>query len=283
MIYQFQRDGFVEPRREFVLGAIIGDSVGAKYEWRSIHVKDFDLYAPNFGYTDDSIMTLAVMDILFQKAYSDEHKPFDIFRKWGFRYPDAGYGGRFMDWLAAKDYRQNDSYGNGAAMRVSPVGWYGTSEEEVRQLSRLVTQPSHCHPEGLKGAEVTALSVFYARTGKSKAFLRSFAESQYTLYPSEEALNLSNRGHGLETCQVSVPQALSAFFLTDSFESCLRTIIAAGGDCDTTAAIACGIAEAFYGIPDKKLKTMAVDQFRDDPEAIALLEGTESHRVFHEI
>lgn len=264
-------------------GALIGDGVGSVYEFHNEDAHEgFDLYNPAFHFTDDSVMTLAVMDMLYQKITGDKKKVVDCFRKWGRRYPDAGYGHSFYKWLMDQDYYINDSYGNGAAMRVSPVGWYAKNEKECQKLSFEVTSLSHGHPEGIKGAEVTAMMIFYARKGKSKAELQKYAASKYRLFHSIEELRASNHGHGLEICQVSVPQALSCFFLTDSFESCLREMILAGGDTDTTGAIACSIAEAYYGGCDPKLEAMALQGFQGDKEAVQLLTSGESIKAFHE-
>jgi ADP-ribosylglycohydrolase len=264
-------------------GALIGDGVGSVYEFDNDAAKEgFDIYNPAFHFTDDSVMTLAVMDILKQGISTDKKKTVDCFRKWGRRYPNAGYGRSFYKWLMDQDYYINDSYGNGAAMRISPVGWFGRNEEEVKTLSANVTGLSHHHPEGLKGAEVTAMMVYLSRKGKSKAELCSYAKKNYRLYPNLTELKASNHGHGLEICQVSVPQALSAFFLTNSFEECLRTIILAGGDTDTTAAIACSIAEAFYGGVPSRLQAMALAGFQADPEAVDLLTSASSLMIFHE-
>lgn len=264
-------------------GALIGDGVGSVYEFDNASAHEgFDLYNPDFHFTDDSVMTLAVMDMLVQGIASEKKKVVDCFRKWGQRYPEAGYGRSFKRWLFDTDYYINDSYGNGAAMRVSPVGWYARNEKEVIKFSYEVTSLSHAHPEGIKGAEVVAMMVYLARKGKSKDELNQYARSKYKLFRNIEELRASNHGHGLEICQVSVPQALSCFFLTDSFESCLREMILAGGDTDTTAAIACSIAEAFYGGTDPKLEALALEGFASDQEAVRLLTSEESLKAFHE-
>jgi ADP-ribosylglycohydrolase len=229
-------------------GALIGDVEGSRFEFDNTSKRNFDLFSPTCRITDDSVMTLAVLDICRKKQLSNPKAIIDTFRRWGKRHPDAGYGSRFYSWLLLrKDYEFNHSYGNGAAMRISPVGFLAETEQEVRIWSKAVTEVSHDHPEGLKGAEVTAMCIFYARNKKSKEFIQKYAEKQYDLFPDYQSLCRSNHGHGLEICQVSVPQAISAFLLSNSFEDCLRIIISAGGDCDTTAAIACPIAEAFYG------------------------------------
>jgi ADP-ribosylglycohydrolase len=265
-------------------GALVGDGVGSVYEFHNEWAKEgFDLFSPAFHFTDDSVMTLAVMDMLYQGITGDKKKVVDCFRKWGRRYPDAGYGRSFSRWLMSDDYFINDSYGNGAAMRISPVGWFARNEKEVQKLSFEITSLSHAHPEGIKGAEVTAMMVYYARKGKSKDELRRYAASKYRLYRNKEELRASNHGHGLEICQVSVPQALSGFFLSESFEECLSEMILAGGDTDTTAAIAGGIAEAYYGGVDPRFQEMALQGFKDDKEAVFLLTSEEAKSAFHEI
>jgi ADP-ribosylglycohydrolase len=264
-------------------GALIGDGVGSVYEFdNEACTPDFDLKNPAFHFTDDSVMSLAVMDILYQGIWSDKKKTVDCFRKWGRRYPNAGYGHSFYRWIMDEDYYINESYGNGAAMRISPVGWFAKSQKEVVELSSAITGLSHHHPEGIKGAEVTAMLVYLARKKKSKEELLSYAKSHYRLYKSLDELRASNQGHGLEICQVSVPQALSAFFLTSSFESCLRAIVYAGGDTDTTAAIACGIAEAYYGKCDPSLITLADQGFSGDNEAQFLLHDPKVRTLFHD-
>lgn len=267
-----------------MFGAFIGDIEGSVFEFNNTSKRNFDLYDERDFFTDDSVMTLAVMDMAVHSLLGDPKAIVDTFRKWGKRYPDAGYGGRFRSWLLfQKDYASNDSYGNGAAMRISPIGWFAKSEDEVKSLSNAVTSVSHRHPEGLKGAETTAMMVYLSRSGKTKKELKAYAESQYPLYKDITSLRASNSSHhGLEICQISVPQALSAFFLSKDFEDCLRIIISCGGDCDTTAAIACSIAEAFYGKVDSKLKQWVIERFKDDREAIDLLTNPAYNTIFHD-
>jgi ADP-ribosyl-[dinitrogen reductase] hydrolase len=234
-------------------GAFIGDIEGSIFEFHNTHDRNFDLFDQDLAFTDDSVMTLAVYDVIKRGAIANEHKIADILREWGQAYPYAGFGNYFDTWLYQTDYRANPSCGNGAAMRISPVGFYAHNEAEVKTWSRHVTVVSHNHPEAVKGAEVTALCIYYAAHGKSKEFIKKYAEKNYALYPDFGSLCLSNHGHGLEICQVSVPQAISAFLMSTSFEDCLRIIISAGGDCDTTGAIACSIADAYYHDIDPKL------------------------------
>lgn len=228
-----------------MIGALIGDSVGSKYEFNNIKTKNFKIELDDYELTDDSIMTLAVCDILHNGYENDRDKIIDTFKMWGRAFPNAGYGSTFYHWVLGDNRKPYNSCGNGSAMRVSPCGWYGNTEEEVKRLAKAVTEVTHNHPEGLKGAEVTAMCVYYARTGKDKEFIRHYAKQYYNLDFDYEELRKTYR-HGAEICQVTVPQAIYCFLISNSFEDCLRTTISIGGDCDTTAAISCAIAEAYY-------------------------------------
>ena len=234
-----------------MLGAMIGDTVGSVYEFNNVRSKDFPLFSKNSFLTDDSIMTLAVAEIMQNHYYDDKDKIIDTFKKWGRAYPDRGYGGHFFDWLFSDERESYHSFGNGAAMRISPVGWYCQDEEEVKKISKAITEVTHSHPEGLKGAEVTAMCIFYARNGKSKEFIKQYAEKYYNLNFEYEELRKNYRFN--ETCQKTVPQAIFCFLISSSFEDCLRTTISIGGDCDTTAAISCSIAEAYYKDIDESI------------------------------
>ena len=234
-----------------MLGAMIGDTVGSVYEFNNVRSKDFPLFSKNSFLTDDSIMTLAVAEIMQNHYYDDKDKIIDTFKKWGRAYPNRGYGGHFFDWLFSDERESYHSFGNGAAMRISPVGWYCQDEEEVKKISKAITEVTHSHPEGLKGAEVTAMCIFYARKGKSKEFIKQYAEKYYNLNFEYEELRKNYRFN--ETCQKTVPQAIFCFLISSSFEDCLRTTISIGGDCDTTAAISCSIAEAYYKDIDESI------------------------------
>ena len=233
-----------------MLGAIIGDTVGSCYEYGFVHSKNFELLTKYSHPTDDSMMTLAVADILQNGYQNDKEKIIDTFKKWGRAYPHAGYGGMFKHWLMSDDRKPYCSYGNGAAMRISPVGWYAQNEEEVKKYAKAVTEVTHNHPEGLKGAEVVAMCIYYARTGKDKDFIRKYVEQYYDIDFDYETLRYTfhrNRA----TCQDTVPQAIYCFLISQDFEDCLRTTISIGGDCDTTSAISCAIAEAYYQYDEK--------------------------------
>ena len=227
-----------------MIGALIGDTVGSVYEFNNINTKDFPLFDKECFLTDDSILTLAIAEIIQNNWQNDKAKVIETIKRWGRAYPDRGYGGRFARWLFSDDTEAYNSFGNGASMRISPVGWYARSEEEVKELSRLVTEVTHNHPEGIKGAEVVAMCIYYARMGKSKDFIREYVSKYYNLDFDYE--DLVKNFEFDETCQNTVPQAIYCFLISTSFEDCLRTTISIGGDCDTTAAISCAIAEAYY-------------------------------------
>jgi type I restriction enzyme M protein len=232
-----------------MLGAIIGDTVGSVYEFNNIRSKDFALFSKDSFLTDDSIMTLAVAEIMKKGHINDKEKIIDTLKKWGRKYPDRGYGGSFYRWLFGNSREPYYSYGNGAAMRISPVAWYANNEDEVRDFSKKVTEVTHDHPEGLKGAEVTAMCVYYARIGKTKQFIEEYVKQFYNIDFNYKELKQTYWFN--ETCQDTVPQAIYCFLISKNFEDCIRTTISIGGDCDTTAAISCAIAGAYYGIPKK--------------------------------
>lgn len=255
-----------------MLGAIIGDTVGSVFEFHNIKSKDFPLISFGCEPTDDSILTLAIAEILQNGWQYDKMKVVQTIKKWGRTFPYAGYGGRFGDWLFSDSTDGYNSLGNGSAMRVSPVGWYANSEDEVKEFSRLVTEVTHSHPKGLLGAEVTAMCIYYARIGKSKEFIKEYASRFYVLDFEYEKL-VENYFFN-ETCQDTVPQAIFCFLISENFEDCLRTAISIGGDSDTLAAIACSIAEAYYKEIDEKLKREVIDLLpppRNGCDALAVL------------
>lgn len=251
-----------------MLGAIIGDTVGSVYEFHNTKTKSFKLFTDRSEPTDDSIMTLAVADVLLSGDTSYDNVVKTL-RKWGNEYPYAGYGGMFANWLRTRLPEPYNSCGDGAAMRISPVGWVAKSEEEVIKLSRAVTEVTHNHPEGIKGAEVVAMCVFKARMGASKEQLREYIASQYPIVKDLDYEDLRQHYKFTELCQDTVPQALYCFLISKDFEDCLRTTISIGGDCDTTAAMSCAVAEAFYGIPNN-LKEQIMEYL--DIDMIELIE-----------
>jgi type I restriction enzyme M protein len=234
-----------------MLGAIIGDIVGSRFEWNNNRSKQFEFLTYKCSVTDDSIMSLAIAKALLESKadYSDlSENAIKYMQEIGRHYPDCGYGGQFRKWIFSDNPKPYDSYGNGAAMRVSACGFVANSLEEAKRLSKAVTIITHNHPEGLKGAEATAVAIFLARSGKSLLEIRDYITKNY--YPLDFTLDVIRDSYEFnESCQDTVPQALEAFFESKNFEDAIRNAISIGGDSDTLAAITGGIAEAYYGIP----------------------------------
>jgi len=239
-----------------MLGAIIGDIAGSRFEWAPHKNKEFELLTHQCRFTDDSVMTFAVAQSLL-----DCHGIFSPFSKLliqnmqslGRLYPDAGYGGNFRKWIWSDTPHPYMSYGNGSAMRISPVAWVAKTEDEVKQLSLTASSVTHNHPEGIKGAEAVAMSIWLALQGKSIFEIRDYVESNY--YDLNFTLDSIRPDYHFDvSCQGSVPQALMAFFESSDFEDAIRNAVSLGGDSDTQAAIAGSIAEAYYGIPSSLRK-----------------------------
>lgn len=239
-----------------MIGAILGDMIGAPYEFdRSPKTKEFPLFSQDTEFTDDSVMTVAVAEALLDTAgkSDDEIRAALVasMRKWGKRYPNAGYGGRFFGWLRTTNPEPYGSYGNGSAMRVSAAGWLYDSIEETRRIARLTAEVTHNHPEGIKGAEATASAIFLARTGASKNEIKDYIINEFGYDLSRTCDEIRPTYHHVESCQKTVPEAVTAFLEGTDFEDVIRTAVSLGGDCDTLTCIACSIGEAFYGIPDE--------------------------------
>ncbi len=234
-----------------MIGAIVGDIAGSRFEFNNHRSKDFELLSEQCFFTDDSIMSLAVCDALLRcqpEFYNLGEQTVRSMQTIGRPYPDSGYGGSFYFWMYSDQPKPYNSFGNGAAMRVSACGYAARSIEEAKGLSRTVTEVTHNHPEGIKGAEATAVAVYMARTGRSMKEIRDYVTKNY--YPIHFTLD-SIRGtyEFNETCQDTVPQAFEAFFESRNFEDAIRNAISIGGDSDTLAAITGAVAEAYYGVP----------------------------------
>ena len=261
-----------------MIGAIIGDIVGSRFEWDNIKTKAFELFTPDCSFTDDSVMTLAVAQAILNSGGdldALEREAVACMRALGKRYPLAGYGGRFTMWLLSKNPKPYNSFGNGSAMRVSPCGFAAKTLDEAVAMADAVTKVTHDHPEGMKGAEATAAAIFLARSGKSKEEIREHIVQNY--YPLCFTLDEIRPDYTFDvTCQGSVPQALEAFFESESFEDAIRNAISIGGDSDTIAAITGGVAEAFYGVPEE-IRDMALS-YLDDTEMEILIAFSEKYR-----
>jgi ADP-ribosylglycohydrolase len=184
-------------------------------------------------------------------------------QKWGHRYPGAGYGVRFCGWLERNNPKPYNSFGNGSAMRVSSVGWLYNDLETVRRMARLSAEVTHNHPEGIKGTEATAAAIFLARTGSTKAEIRAYIEENFRYDLSRTCDEIRPDYYHVESCQETVPEAITAFLEGESFEDVIRTAVSLGGDCDTLTCIAGSMAEAFYGVPEE-LKAECRNRLPDD-------------------
>lgn len=237
-----------------MLGAIIGDIVGSRFEWHNIKKKEFRFFDLRCFFTDDSVMTLAVAMAILDCNGDLERLPdqtVKCMQEVGRPYPHCGYGGRFRHWMYSDDPKPYGSYGNGAGMRVSAVAWAARSLQECIAMSEAVTKVTHNHPEGIKGAEAIAVSTYLALHGSSKDEIRNHVQSHY--YPLDFTLDeIRDTYRFNETCQKTVPQAIEAFLESTDFEDAIRNAISIGGDSDTLAACTGAIAEAFYGIPEGK-------------------------------
>jgi ADP-ribosylglycohydrolase len=225
-----------------MIGAIAGDMIGSIYEHHPLKMLDFPLFSPESRFTDDTVMTLAVARALLGDGnFGKEMKNL------GRKYPNAGYGGSFFHWLFEDEVKPYNSWGNGAAMRVSPIGFGYDTEEDVLREARRTALVSHNHPEGVKGAQSVALAILLARKGTSKEEIRGRirADFGYDLARQVEEIRPAYRFD--VSCQGSVPEAIIAFLDSHDYESAVRLAVSLGGDADTQACIAGGIAEAYYG------------------------------------
>lgn len=225
-----------------MIGAIAGDIIGSVYELRGIKTKAFPLFDSRCRFTVDTVLTVAVAHaILSGESYLASC------RRLGRRYPQAGYGGSFLQWLRAENPKPYNSWGNGAAMRVSPVGFVFDTEEEVLYQARRTAEITHNHPEGIKGAEATALAVFLARTGHDKGEIKTRIIARFG-YDLNRRLDDIRPGYSFDiSCQGTVPEAMVSFLESHSYEDAVRNAVSLGGDSDTLACIAGGMADAYYG------------------------------------
>jgi ADP-ribosyl-[dinitrogen reductase] hydrolase len=249
-----------------LIGAIIGDIVGSRFEFNNYRKKDFELFTNDCKVTDDSIMTIAVARAIMETeklinpssgrdTFIDynyylllEKMVIKYMQKIGRKYPNSGYGGMFSRWIFSDNPKSYNSFGNGAAMRISPVAYIASAEYEVFRLSEAVTGVTHDHEEGSKGAEATAMAIYMARCGHTKSEIENKIINKY--YPLDFTIDeIRDTYQFNETCQGTVPQAIEVFLESTSFEDAIRTAISVGGDSDTLAAITGGIAEAYYGVP----------------------------------
>lgn len=269
-----------------MIGAILGDIIGSPYEFdMGNKSKNFPLFSKDSVFTDDTVMTVAVAEALMDSTGKTDDEITDTLvrsmLKWGKNYPDAGYGGKFYFWLLKKDPKPYGSYGNGSAMRVSSAGWLFDTLEETRHIARLTAEVSHNHPEGIKGAEATASVIFMARNGSSKKEIREYIVQEFGYDLSRSCDEIRPTYHHVETCQETVPEAITAFMEGTDFEDVIRTAVSLGGDCDTLTCIAGGMAEAMYGVPtdiaEEGRKRLPEDMLAVLERFEAFVEGKMSH------
>ena len=256
-----------------MIGAIIGDIVGSRFEFNNHRSKDFELFTDECQVTDDSIMTIAVAKAIMEtektfKPLLSEHGNNDDYytllenmtikymQEIGRKYAYCGYGSMFGSWIFSDNPKPYNSFGNGAAMRISPVGFIANTDYKARELSEIITSTTHNHTEGIKGADATVVAIFMAKRGFSKEeiFLKinkNYYNLDFTIDEIRDTYEFN------ETCQETVPQAIVAFLDSTSFEDAIRTAISVGGDSDTLASITGSIAEAYYGVP-KDIKEKAL-------------------------
>ena len=258
-----------------MIGAIIGDIAGSRFEFNNHRSKDFRFFHHRCEFTDDSVMTIALAQAILdcQGDYTDlSVKAIKRMREFGQNYPRAGYGGGFYSWLFTPEPMPYNSCGNGAAMRISAAGFAARTLEECKDMSRKVTEVTHNHPDGILGAEATAVCIFMARHGAAIPEIRKVFTEQY--YPIDFTIDGIRPVYPWGAlCSNTVPQALEAFFESTGYEDAIRNAISIGGDSDTIAAITGGVAEAYYGVPDE-LREQAVSYLTPDlKEVIAAFEA----------
>lgn len=249
-----------------MIGAICGDIIGSVHEGAGTKTKDFALFVPQSRFTDDTVLTVAVAARLLRGGtYTD------LFHEYFHAYPWAGYGATFADWARRRLREPYGSWGNGSAMRVSPIGAALDTLEEVRAEAGRSAAATHNHPEGVRGAEATAAAVFLARTGLRKASIRREIERRFGYALGERPDDIRRRYRFDVSCQGSVPQSIIAFLESESFEDAIRNAVSLGGDADTMAAIAGGIAEAYYGGVPEPIRAPALARL--DPPLRAVVDA----------
>lgn len=236
-------------------GAIIGDIIGSRFEFdRGNKSREFKLFTRESDFTDDTVMTVAVAEALMDAGPDADEKTVKeavirSMKKWGKKYPYAGYGARFIRWVLTDDPEPYGSYGNGSGMRVSSAGWLYDSLERTREVARWTAEVSHNHPEGIKGAESVAAAIYLARTGASKDEISDYIEEEFGYDLSRTLDDIRPTYHHVEDCMHTMPEAFECFLEAENYEDCIRNVIYIGGDTDTLGAIAGAIAEAMWGVP----------------------------------
>ncbi|GMO15767.1 MAG: ADP-ribosylglycohydrolase family protein [Termitinemataceae bacterium] len=241
-------------KKKYIIGAIAGDIIGSAYEFNNVKSLDFKMFHKGTYFTDDSVLTIATMDALLnQTGYTQAYQYFSR------KYPHRGYGGNFKSWIYSDKPKPYNSWGNGSAMRTSPIGWYCDSIDDVLDEARKSAEVTHNHPEGIKGAQAAAAAVYLARTGKSKDEIKRFIVNMFD-YNLNRTIDEIRPNYDFDvSCQGSVPEAIIVFLESTDFENAVRLAVSIGGDSDTIACVTGGIAEAFYKtIPDNIVNMVSI-------------------------
>ncbi len=248
-----------------MLGAIVGDIVGSIYEFNNIKTTEFPLFDTGCSFTDDSILTVALAEAILRDCDYTA-----LLKAYYHRYPYGGYGGMFHAWASSADSQPYNSWGNGAAMRISPVGWAFGNLKDVLSAAKKYTEITHNHPEGIAGAQATAAAIFMARTGASKEDIRSYVAESFGYDLSRTCATIRPTYRFNESCRQTVPEAIIAFLDSSDFENAIRLAISLGGDSDTLACITGSIAEAFYGGVPAPIAAQAIECLDDELREIVL-------------
>ena len=249
-----------------MLGALVGDIIGSFYEFHNVKATDFELFTPYSKYTDDSVMTLAVAKWLVEDNVHTIHYLITCMQELGRRHPNAGYGGHFDNWLYKENPQPYNSWGNGAGMRVSPVGLYAKTLDEALALAAITASVSHNNPEGVKGAQAIAASVFLCKEGKTKSEIKEYVERSFGYDLDRRIADIRPNYWFDVSCQGSVPEAIIAFLEGNSFEEVIRLAVSLGGDSDTIGCMAGAIAACIYPIPEgiaEKCNSILTDDLRE--------------------
>ncbi len=254
-------------------GAITGDIIGSQFEFdRGNKSREFELFGKKCEYTDDTVMTVAVAEALLDAGKDADEKTIkekliSSLKKWGKKYPYAGYGNRFKLWVLSDKSEPYGSYGNGSGMRVSSVGWLYDSMERTREVARWTAEITHNHPEGIKGAESTAAAIFMARHHAAFEEISNYIEDEFGYDLSRSLDEIRPDYCHVEDCMKTMPEAFTCFLEAGSYEECIRNVMYIGGDTDTLGAIAGAIAEAYWGIPEDLIRK-AKEYLPDDIKAV---------------
>jgi len=253
-VEQKEKTGVCERKGIIMLGAIGGDIIGSIYEHYNIKTVDFPLFSEYSSFTDDTVLSVAIADSILHNI--------DFIKKlkeYYFLYPNAGYGASFHFWARSERCEPYNSWGNGSAMRVSPVGYAYDTVEGVQEMARKSAAVTHNHPEGIKGAQATASAIFLAKQGEGKKYIRKYIEKTYQ-YKLDEKTEDIRRYYTFDiSCQGSVPQSIMVFLDSEDYEDAVRKAVSIGGDSDTIACITGGIAEAYY----KKMPQFIIEKVFD--------------------